>query len=150
MKKALEPLQPRVNQLPNLNQPIAHRTKSKIKKSVQKPVEQPVAQRARSRTKVAGNDVVAAIVSDLLAAPVMDEETGEMLEFRQLRSHSKYKKIWDTSYANELGRLCQDAGTKKEDPTQQRVKGTATFRVIRFDDIPPCKAKRSVSHLGRV
>ena len=62
---------------------------------------------------VAENDVVVAIVSDLLAAPVMDEETGKVLEFRQFRSHPKYKKIWDTSYANELGRLCQGVGVKK-------------------------------------
>ena len=54
-----------------------------------------------------------AIVSDLLAAPLMDQETRDMLEFRQLRSHPKYKKIWDTSYANELGRLCQGVGVKK-------------------------------------
>ena len=57
----------------------------------------------------------------------MDEETGKALEFRQLRSHPKYKKIWDTSYANELGRLCQGVGAKKEDSTQQRVKGTDNF-----------------------
>ena len=79
----------------------------------------------------------------------MDEETGEMLEFRQLRSHSKYKKIWDTSCANELRRLCQGVGTKKEDPTQQRVKGTDTFRVIRFDAIPPAK-RREVCHISVV
>ena len=91
--------------------------------SVQKPIEQPVTHRTRSRSKVAGNDVIAVIVSDLLTVPVMDEETGEMLEFRQLRSNLKYKKIWDTSYANELGRLCQGVGTKKEDPTQKWVKG---------------------------
>ena len=53
---------------------------------------------------------VAAIVSDLLAAPVMDEETGKTVESRQLRSHPNYKKILDTSYANELGRLCQGVG----------------------------------------
>ena len=114
VKRALKPLQPRVNRPVRLDQPIAHRTRTKTKVSV--PIEQPIAHRTRFRMKVAKNDVVTAIVSDLLAAPVMDEETGEMLEFRQLRSHSKYKKIWDTSYANELGRLCQGVGVKKEDP----------------------------------
>ena len=84
---------------------------------------------------------MAAIVSDLLAAPVMDEETGEMLEFRQLRNHPKYKKIWETSYANELGRLCQGVGVKKEDPTQQLVKGTDAFRVIRFENIASAKRR---------
>ena len=70
------------------------------------------------QNKSCRNDVVPAIVSDLLVAPVMNEETGEMLEFRQLRSYPKYKKIWDISYENELGRLCQGVGTKEEDPTQ--------------------------------
>ena len=69
-KRALKPLQPRMNQLLKLNQPISHRTKSKTKVSMQKPIEQLVAHRTRSRTKDAENDVVAAIVSDLLAAPV--------------------------------------------------------------------------------
>ena len=93
VKKPLKPLQPRVNQLLNFNQPISNRTRSKRKVSVQKPIEQPVTHRTRSRSKVAGNDVIAVIVSDLLTVPVMDEETGEMLESRQLRSHLKYKKI---------------------------------------------------------
>ena len=61
--------------------------KVKTRLSVQKPTEQPVAHRTRSRTKIAEIDVMAAIVSDLLAALVMDEDTREMLEFRQLRSH---------------------------------------------------------------
>ena len=34
---------------------------------------------------------------------------------------------------------------KKEDPTQQRVKGTDTFCVIRIDDILPAK-QREVCH----
>ena len=147
VKRALKPLEPRVNQPVSLDQPIAHRTRPKTKVSV--PIEQPVTHRAVSRIKVAENDVVAAIVSDLLAAPVMDEETGEMLEFRQLRSHPKYKKIWDTSYENELERPCQGVGAKKEDPTQHQVKGIDTFRVIRFDDIPPAK-RREACHTSVV
>ena len=79
VKRALKPLQPRMNQPVRLNQPIAHRTRSKNRVSV--PMEQPVAHRTRSR-KVAENDVVGAIVSGLLAVPVTGEETGEMLEFR--------------------------------------------------------------------
>ena len=78
VKRALKPLQPRVNQPVWLDQPIAHRTTSKTKVSIQ--IKQPVAHRTRSKMKVAENDVVAAIaiVSDLLAASVMDGETGEM------------------------------------------------------------------------
>jgi hypothetical protein len=72
-----------------------------------------------------------------------------MIEFRQLTRHPKYKTLWDTSYAKEIGRLCQGIGSKKEDPSQQRVKGTDTFRVIRFEDIPPEK-RREVCHTSVV
>ena len=71
-----------------------------------------------------------------LALPVIDATTGATLEHRQLRRHPQYKKVWDTSYADELGRLCQGIGTKPNDPTKQRVEGTNTFRPIKFHDIP--------------
>ena len=91
-------------------QPVAHRTRSRTAKHKQSrpPEVEPVAHRTRSRTKP--SEVIAAVVRDLLACSVMDVDTGKMLEFRQLRKHPKYKKIWDTSYANELGRLCQGVG----------------------------------------
>ena len=41
------------------------------------------------------------------AAAVLDEETGESLEYRDLIKKYKYKKVWNTSFANELGRLAQ-------------------------------------------
>ena len=71
-----------------------------------------------------------------VACPVLDAETGELLEHRQLRKHPAYKAVWDKSYANELGRLCQGVGTKPADPTTKRVEGTDTFRVIHYQDIP--------------
>ena len=111
VKRAFKPLQPRVDHPARLDQTIAHRTRSKIKVSV--PIEQPFAHRTRSRMKFAENDVVAAIVSDLLAATVMCKGPGELLVFGQLRSLSKYKKTWDSSYVNELGRLCQGVRVKK-------------------------------------
>ena len=77
----------------------------------------------------------------------MDEDTGEMLEFRQLRKHPKYKKIWDTSYANELGRLCQGVGKNSTNPMMQRVKGTDTFRVIRYEDISKIEGRKSATPL---
>ena len=92
VRKALSPLQPRVDQPTELDQPIAHRTRSKNKVSMERPLEQPVAHRTRSRTNTVDSDVVTAVVSDLLAVSVMDQETGKMLEFRQLRRHPKYKK----------------------------------------------------------
>ena len=77
--------------------------------------------------------------------PVLDKETGKTLEFRQLRNHPKYKEIWNTSYCNELGRLCQGVGHGTARPHQQRVKGTNTFRVIRYEDIPVHK-QRDICH----
>ena len=71
-----------------------------------------------------------------LASPVLDHDTGTTLEHRQLRRHPKYREIWDTSYGNELGRLCQGIGRDPTDPTKQRVEGTDTFRPIKYDDIP--------------
>ncbi len=71
-----------------------------------------------------------------LALPVFDPDTGQLLEHRQLRKHPKYKQVWDTSYANELGRLCQGIGKHNTDPTQKCVEGTNTFRPIKYHDIP--------------
>ena len=56
--------------------------------------------------------------------------------FQQLRRHPKYKEVWDTSYANELGRLCQGIGKHSTNPTQKRVEGTNTFRPIKYHAIP--------------
>ena len=67
--------------------------------------------------------------------PVLDKETGMTLEFRQLRTHPKYKETCNTSYFNELGRLFQIVGHGNTGPQQQRVKGTKTFRVTHYEEI---------------
>ena len=67
--------------------------------------------------------------------PVLDEETGQSLVFCQLRLHPKYKDTWAVSYVNELGRLCQGIGKGDKGTQKQRVKGTNTFKVIRYDTI---------------
>ncbi len=41
-----------------------------------------------------------------MALPILDPASSRMLEHCQFRTHPDYKSIWDTSYANELGRLC--------------------------------------------
>ena len=41
------------------------------------------------------------------AGVVIDEDTGEALEYRHLIKHPKYKDVWETSLANEFGRLAQ-------------------------------------------
>jgi hypothetical protein len=63
--------------------------------------------------------------------------TGQQLEHCQLRRHPAYKGVWDTSYANKLGRLCQGIGRNKAKPAKQWVEGTNTFCPIKFHDIPP-------------
>ncbi len=48
--------------------------------------------------------------------------------------------MWDTSYANELGHLCQGIGSGLM-PNSQRVAGTNTFCLIDYNDIPLHKRK---------
>ena len=60
-----------------------------------------------------------------------------MLEHQQLRAHPIHKLTWDTSYANELGRLCQGIGTLPGAPDKKHIAGTDTFTPIHFHDIPP-------------
>ena len=74
------------------------------------------------------------------ALSVLDPTTGEFLEHRQLRRDPKYKPVWDKSYSNELGRLCQGIGTGAS-PTSKRVEGTNTFFLINYNDIPAHKRK---------
>ncbi len=60
---------------------------------------------------------------------VLDPSTGDFLEHCQLCPDSHYKTKWDTSYANELGRLCQGIGSVPT-PNSQWVAGTDTFCLI--------------------
>jgi hypothetical protein len=76
----------------------------------------------------------------LLALSVLDPATGEFLKHRQLCQDPRYKDTWDTSYANELGRLCQGIGAGST-PSTQRVSGTNTFFRIDYNDIPLHKRK---------
>ena len=77
----------------------------------------------------------------LKSLPVLDDESGKILKYRQLQRHPRFKDTWGTSYSNELGRLCQGIGRGTVGPKKQRIKGTGTFRVIRFNDIPFEKRK---------
>jgi hypothetical protein len=74
------------------------------------------------------------------ALSVIDTSTGEFLEHRQLRRDPRYKATWDTSYANERGRLCQGIGSGTT-PTSKRVAGTNTFFLIDYHNIPTHKRK---------
>ncbi len=51
--------------------------------------------------------------------PVLNFDTGKLLEYRQLLRDSKHKEIWTTAGANEFGRLAQGVG--------RRIDGTNTI-----------------------
>ena len=53
------------------------------------------------------------------ANAVLDGKTGELLEYRHLIAHSKYKQAWGASFGNEIGRLAQGMPS--------RVEGTDTM-----------------------
>ena len=75
------------------------------------------------------------------AGAVLDDETGELLEYRHLIKRPKYKKDWGFSFGNEIGRLAQgmpgrNTGTntiffihKKEVP-DNRWKDVAYSRIV--------------------
>jgi hypothetical protein len=48
--------------------------------------------------------------------------------------------MWDMSYANELGHLCQGIGTGTT-PNTKQVAGTNAFFLIDYNDIPMHKHK---------
>ena len=67
------------------------------------------------------------------ANPVLDFDTGELLEYRQLLRHPKYKEIWNRAAANEFGRLAQGVGG--------RVKATNTIEFIHKHEVPQDRFK---------
>jgi hypothetical protein len=63
---------------------------------------------------------------------VIDEETGDSLEYHHIIKHPKYKEVWTRSYANELG--CLTNGIRN-------IPGTKTMQYIRKSDIPKDRLK---------
>eukprot|EP00804_Cyclotella_cryptica_P001028 CCRYP_008343-RA/>CCRYP_008343-RA protein AED:0.62 eAED:0.41 QI:0/0/0/1/0/0/2/0/182 len=64
---------------------------------------------------------------------ILDQETGQLLEYRQLLRHPKYLDIWNRAGANEFGRLAQGIGG--------RIKGTNTIQFIQKHAIPIARLK---------
>ena len=131
---------------PTPQAPVSSRTRSKSF-PVQVPPD-PVSNRTRSRTHQAntvkplatsGRRFPLAFLAHW-ACPVVDLDTGQTLEYRQLRAHPKYQAVWNQSYANELGRLCQGIGTGPA-ANSQRVTGTNSFYPIHYEDIPRDRRK---------
>jgi hypothetical protein len=68
------------------------------------------------------------------AYAVLDQETGESLEYRCLLNHTHFKEVWNRSTADEFGRLAQGIGG--------RIKGTNTMQFVNKKDIPICSSTR--------
>ena len=62
------------------------------------------------------------------AHAVLDQETGELLEYRRLLKHPGFEKVWNKSAADEFVRLAQGIGGK--------IKGTNTMQFIKKHEIP--------------
>ncbi len=67
------------------------------------------------------------------ALAVMDQDSGKMMTYRQLRKQPKFNKTWTTSSANEFGRLANGVGGQ--------VKGTNTIQFIKHDNVPQKRRK---------
>jgi hypothetical protein len=67
------------------------------------------------------------------ASPVLDQDTGKMLEYRQLLCDPKHKAIWSKTGANEFGRLAQGVGG--------RIDGTNTILFDHKHEIPQDRLK---------
>ena len=64
---------------------------------------------------------------EVLAA-VLNEETCELMEYRQLIGNPKYRTLWQRSYGDEIGRLTQGM--------PGRFEGTDTIFFIKKKDVP--------------
>jgi hypothetical protein len=64
-----------------------------------------------------------------VAGAVMDVETGDMMEYRHLLKHPKYRETWSKAFGKEIGRLAQ--GQKGV------VNGTDALFFIPKSDVPP-------------
>ena len=59
---------------------------------------------------------------------VLNEETGELMEYRHLIFNPKYSELWQNSYGNKLGRLAQGM--------PGRVEGTDIIFFVHKKDVP--------------
>ena len=71
------------------------------------------------------------------ANAVLDEQTGELLEYRHLIKHPRHKKEWGYSFGNKVGRLAQGM--------PGRNNGTNTIIFIRKSEVPKDRWK-NVAH----
>ena len=75
------------------------------------------------------------------AAPVLDVDTGKLLEYRALLKHPKFMAAWSTSAAHKFGRLAQGVSGQ--------VQGTDTIQFIYKNEVPMDRFK-DVTYLRMV
>jgi hypothetical protein len=78
------------------------------------------------------------------ALSVLDSSTGDFVEHRQLRRDPRYKSTWDTSYANELGRLCQGIGSGTT-PTSKQLRALTPSFSSTITIFPPTNERKSAT-----
>ena len=86
-------------------QPIAHRTQLQIKQALSVTPSQ--ASQLKLPRELLALWCMTDTSLDHIAMPVLDQDTGDAIEYHQLRRHPNYIYIWETSYCNEIGRLFQ-------------------------------------------
>ena len=108
-------------------EPVALHTRSRVTHNVDQPPPRaiktqdtgPIARLTRSQTAAMTNVITPSQVDkrrysiqflQSLAMPILDKTSGESLKYCQLLKHPKFAHILNTSYANELGQLCQGIG----------------------------------------
>jgi hypothetical protein len=84
--------------------------------------------------------VLERVVNLSTALSVLDPTTSKFHEHCQLHCDPWYKTKLDTSYANELSRLCQGIRSGLS-PSTQQIMGTNPFFLIDYQDIPFHKGK---------
>ena len=152
---------PSATKIPSIKEqyePVTQRTRSKVPHNVDPPPPRvdntidlgPIAWRTRSQTTDMVNLInppqaakwqYPAQFLQSLALPVLKKTSGQLIQYRQLRKHRNFAHIWNTSYANELGRLFQGVYKGSKGPKNQLVEGTNTFRITIFEDIPQDRRK---------
>jgi hypothetical protein len=89
-------------------------------------IDESIAARVRARrlqSKTTVNESIADRVAQRrreAAHAVLDQETGELLEYRRLLKHPRFKEVWNRSAADEFRRLAQGI--------EGRIKGTNTMQ----------------------
>ena len=94
-----------------------------------------IAARVKARQQMQNNPPAVGSIADRVAQcqrevanTVLDHETGELLEYRRLLKHPRFKEVWTKSAADEFGRLANGIGGQ--------IKGTNIIEFIHKHEVP--------------